>query len=435
MTTPDFISGYADYADVLEAPHILHEVVAIQLVASVLNRNGVVIPLGPVRHSLDMWTLLLSGSGAGRSTIIGMAAPILEAAGMQNLESSTVWGSAPSVYQHFAENPYGLCIWGEIAELLKLLNDSRFAAVKVWLTDRYDNFKLPMPFRYRRTGKSQDTPPIEFDLAPRINILATSSEDWFFRNLAETDSAGGFLARWVIVRANEERRDVPVPQSPDGSLVPPLAERLKQIGQQKGDADISAILPAYKEWHSEAKRRFERQSNPTLAAVYFNRHRGHVLKLAVIFAASQTGTLRVSPEAWERAVIFAGHVEGSIVDLLPTGMSAAGFELKGIEERIKRAGAPGLSKNDLTRAFQSMRPYEREQNVQTLLDSGIVRPYSRQTAGRTKTVYVHESFPETQRIESPVAEAAALARYLDEEVPSLEDLAEDPDSETEAVAG
>jgi len=91
QTIPDFISGYADYADVLEAPRILHEIVAIQLVATALNRNGAVIRLGAVRYSLDLWTLLLSGSGAGRSTTIGMAKPTIEAAHLENLEISVRW--------------------------------------------------------------------------------------------------------------------------------------------------------------------------------------------------------------------------------------------------------------------------------------------------------------------------------------------------------
>src|SRR5208282_3661229 len=105
MTAPDFITGYADYADVLEAPRILHEIVAIQLVAAALNRNGVTIPLGAVVYSLDLWALLLSGSGAGRSTTVGLVKPILEAASMQDLERSVAWGSAASFYQHFAETP------------------------------------------------------------------------------------------------------------------------------------------------------------------------------------------------------------------------------------------------------------------------------------------------------------------------------------------
>jgi hypothetical protein len=436
MTTQDFISGYADYADVLEAPRILHEIVAIQLVAAALNRNGVVIPLGSVQHSLDLWALLLSGSGVGRSTIIGMAAPILKAAELQDLERSVVWGSAPSFYQHFAETPSGLLVWGEMAELLRLFNEPCFGAAKVWFTDRYDNFKTPKSFTYRRTGKKQDTPPIEFHQAPRINILATSSEDWFFRNLAETDSAGGFLARWVIVKANEERRDVPIPRAPDASLIGPLSGRLQQIGELEGEADLSAILQAYRAWYGDTKSRFQRQANPALATVYFNRHRGHVAKLAVIFEAARSGTLKVSPEAWGRAVEFAGRVERSIFDLLPTGMSATGFDLQRIEERIKRAGPGGLAQNELTRAFQYMKAYERDRAVETLVAGETIRVGSRPTGGRTKTVYVHESFVRPQTVEprSPNASAAAVSVGVEkEEVSSLEEFAEDPDDLTQGV--
>ena len=51
----DFVRPYANYADVLEVPKMMHEAVGIQLVASLLNRNGVVIPLGGgVTYTLDV---------------------------------------------------------------------------------------------------------------------------------------------------------------------------------------------------------------------------------------------------------------------------------------------------------------------------------------------------------------------------------------------
>ena len=61
----DFISNYADYADVLEAPKMAHDWVAIQLLASILNRNGVYIEHGSLRIPLDLWIVLFSGSGFG----------------------------------------------------------------------------------------------------------------------------------------------------------------------------------------------------------------------------------------------------------------------------------------------------------------------------------------------------------------------------------
>lgn len=388
----DFVTGYADYADVLEAARILHELVGIQIVGTTLNRSGVAFWNGAIPYSLDLWMVLLSGSGAGRSTTVGMAAPVLELAEMQDLESSVRWGSGPAFYQHFADNPCGLLVWGEMAERLRMLNEPKFATVKEWLTDRYDNFKLPPPHRYRVTGKKSDTPTIEFTQAPRINILATSASEWFFRNLVEGDSAGGFLPRWMIMRADGDGKNVPIPRAPDASLILPLAERLKQIGKLEGEADLSAVFPVYEKWYSSTKRRFEAQPNRALASAYWHRHRGHVLKLAVIFEASASASIKVSMRAWLRASQFALKIEQSIFALLPTGMSAVGYELGRIEERIKQAGADGLSRNDLTRCFQSMDAMDREQRIKTLVTAGRISADVRQTGGRPGTVYVHESF-------------------------------------------
>jgi hypothetical protein len=174
----DFIRTYSRYANVVEMPRAMHQAVSVQLVASVLNCNGVRIPHGGVQHSLDLWIVLLSGSGFGRSTLVAFADKVLEGANLGGLVRNTHWGSAPAFYQQMAEHPTGLFVWGELSEKFKTLNDARFGGLKQWLTDRYDNPKIPEAIGYRQTQKkSQNTPPINFEQAPRINILATSSED------------------------------------------------------------------------------------------------------------------------------------------------------------------------------------------------------------------------------------------------------------------
>ena len=141
---------------------------------------------------------------------------------------------------------------------------------------------------------------------------------------------------------------------------------------------------------SDTKRRFESQPNRALAMAYFNRHRGLVLKLAVVFEASRNAQLKVSQLSWIRARQFAQKVETSLFRMLPTGMSAAGYNLQKIEDRIRLAGVDGLSQNDLTRAFQSMNPWEREQHVSTLTEIGRIFQKEEKTGGRTRRVYVHE---------------------------------------------
>lgn len=391
--TPDFIDTYAEYADVLEAPREMHEAVAIQLLATVLNRNGVSIPLGGLKYSLDLWTVLLSGSGLGRTTLVGLAHPILKKANLEDILLNTRWGSLQALYQQFAERPDGLFIWGELSEKLKLLNDRSFAGAKQWLTDRYDNWRSPDNISYRATGKvNQDTPPITFPRAPRFNILATSSEEWFFRNLWQEDSAGGFVPRWLLIRAKDSGRVVPIPRQLDQEVAETLAIQLLCVSDLKGQADLSGILNPYDRWYRETKRRFQSQADKALASVYFNRHRVHVLKLAVVYEVSSTLSLKVTKDSWERAVRAASLLEETIFSLLPTGMSAEGYRLLKVEERIRSAGPRGMAWSELTRAFQHDDSRKRHERINTLLEAQRVYSFHHKTPGRTAQTLVHADF-------------------------------------------
>lgn len=409
----DFITAYADYADVLEAPREMHEAVAQQIVASVLNRNGVKIVHGGLRYPLDYWQLLLSGSGVGRSTLVGMARPILKEAMVEDLEQDILWGSPQALYQQLSKTPSGLFVWGEIAERLKLLNESRFSGAKQWITDRYDNWGVPSPVVYRETGiKDRDTPAIHFATAPRINILATSSESWFFSNLAHEDSMGGFVPRWLIVRAEKTDRLIPTPQSPDATKVPRLADALGRIAEVRGDADLTKILiPHYDQWYRETRKRFEDQPNRDLAMAYFHRHRAHVLKLAVIYEVSSTQELQVSVTAWERAVATARRAEQTIFSLLKTGMDAQGFQTQKMSDLIRDAGESGLTMTKFTRAFQSQHRDLREQRLKTLVDSGDIYHFSVTTGGRPKSVLVHEDFVQAFKKANPEATESLLLQW------------------------
>jgi hypothetical protein len=195
----NFIEKYRKYADILEVPADTHEAVAMALIASVLNRNGVKIKHGAITVPLDLWVILISGSGAGRNTLVSLAMPILRKSGLENLICTAAWGSEAAFYQNIAETPRGLYVWPELSMVLKKLAQPSFGAAKMWLTDRYDNREIPDDIRYRRAGR-RDTPPIEFSQAPRLNVIATSSEDWLMTNLEQEDTTGGFLPRFLLIR-------------------------------------------------------------------------------------------------------------------------------------------------------------------------------------------------------------------------------------------
>lgn len=394
----DFIDIYADYADILEAPRQMHEIVAMVLLATILNRNGVTIPLGGVIHSLDVWVLLLSGSGFGRSTLVGLPRPLLELAGLAGILREETWGSPQALYQQLAENPTGLFIWGEMSEKLKTLSQPRFENAKQWITDRYDNLTIPAAVRYRMNpGAQNNTQPIVFTESPRINILATSSNDWFFANLEVEDSTGGFIPRWMIVTAKKSDRIVPIPRIPDPALAQPLIDHLKKVSNLTGEIDLSDIIPAYVQWYAETKLRFESQPNQLLADPYFNRHRVHVLQLAALFEVSMTGSLHVSMQAWDRAVKFCKTLEVTIYDLLATGMNSEGHSITKMEMVIRNAGEDGMPKSDFTRAFQHEDPMVRDRRLKTLREAGkvLISGPIKKAMGRPATYYVHTDHVES----------------------------------------
>ena len=383
----DFITMYADYADVLEAPHMMHEWVALTAIAALLNKNGIRIPLGALTATLDLWVILLSGSGFGRSTLIRMIRPILEKAGISDLVHNSQWGSPQALYQQMAETPAGLFVWGELSEKLKLLGQPRFEGAKPWLTDRYDELQTPESIVYRKTDRESDTPSIDFKDAPRIDILATSSTDWFFKYLQPEDSLGGFIPRWNIVWVKGPRRVIAIPRTTDPALVTPLANHLKKIARLKGKAHVSKIREQYEQWYEAALRRFESQPNKDLAMAYFNRQRTQILKLAVIYEASASRTLIVSQDSWNRAERTCAELENTIFSLLTTGISARGYEISAMEDRIRQAESAGLPRSKFTRAFQHHD--QRAQHLKTLYDSGMVHEFRRPTSGRTAKVLVH----------------------------------------------
>jgi hypothetical protein len=155
---------------------------------------------------------------------------------------------------------------------------------------------------------------------------------------------------------------------------------------------MATIGERYEAWYGDAQRRFEEQPNKELARAYFNRHRIHLLKLAVIYEAAASQQLTVSEEAWSRAVRMGGELESTIFSLLATGMNAVGYGIKQYEEKIHAGGPDGITQSDLTRAFQGVPSWQRDDRIGTLVQSGAIRKTNRNTAGRTATIYVHRDF-------------------------------------------
>lgn len=293
-------------------------------------------------------------------------------------------------------------LWPELSVVFKILTDARFGGVKEWITDRYDSFAIPPRIGYRETGKKTDTPPIVFESAPRLSILGTSSYDWFTSNLVQEDTTGGFVPRWLLRDLRGPKKLISKPKEPDSDLVPNLAESLKHASQLRGIADLSAVEEQYDEWYRTAHERFSENSNVSMAMPFYNRLRSYVLKLAVIFEVARSGNLKVTQPAMERAVKMAVQIEGTIFELLRTGITREGSEINKILVFVRGRGVPGASLSELTRTFYSMPESERKSRLQTTLDSGDVIAFRRtNTGGRSGLVYVFKDSADQHKVEFP----------------------------------
>jgi hypothetical protein len=396
----DFIMEYTKYADIFEAPPEAHEAVAMTSLAAAVNGN-VSIDNGGQHLTLDFWTLLLSGSGVGRNTLVSLLWPILEHAKCPELVRNTTWGSKAGFYQDLAENPSGFFVWEELSTALKALSDSRLGEAKQWLTNLYDNERPPSDIVYRKSGGDRSTPPINFGKAPRTCILATSSLDWFIDSLSPEDSGGGFIPRWFIVKLPNIDRAIPIPKKPDTSFIPGLANQFHEARKLRGPIDLSAVNGLYCDWYCETAKRFKEQPNQGVSTAFWNRHRTQVLKLAALFGIAESGGTIVSPRAMERAFDFARRTEQTVFELVPTGMNREGAAVEKIEQRIRAAGICGLLKSELTRAFQDTKTYERDGRIRTLLDAGVVLKFNRPTNGRSADVLVHSAYAERHATDYP----------------------------------
>ena len=387
----DLITNYSKYADIFEAPTQAHDAVIRAVIAAVVNPN-VFIQNGGQKLSLDVWTLLLSPSGLGRNTLVSMMRRLLRKADIGGLLRNNSWGSAQGLYQDLAEEPNAFFVWEELAANLKILSQARFANAKEWLTDRYDNFEIPSAITYRRAGKSNDTPPIEFKQGPRICTLATSSHEWFTGALSEADSLGGFIPRWLIVDLPKNDRCIPTPEKPDESMVDSMVEVLRRARKLQGEVNMRRIQADYEVWYREAKERFDGQEQHQLATAFWNRHRVHLLKLAAIYEISQSVSLEVSSGALERAITAARDAENTIFHLLSSGFSKEGAAVEKMYDLILRAGEHGLPKSTVTRTFGSTPEFVREPRLRTLIDGERVCKFVRTTSGRPAEDLVADKF-------------------------------------------
>lgn len=420
----DFVSNYASWANVIEFPHEVHEAIAIQLIASVLNRRGVTVNRGAFKYTMDLWLAILAPASGGENTSMYPARKVLDLAGIPDLIGSETWGSPEKLFEILSGTPPPVAVvdfknidlnkiptgdpirsrfyaWTELSAVLQQFSSPAFAEAKSWFTDLYDSEQPPSDRTYRTAGKN-----ITFAHAPRTNILGFSAPSWFFKTLKNdtNNAAGGFIPRWTIVDAcGGDWKDIPEPLPLDPSVAVRLGEVIKRLARlpegtkarffdgfsQPGEVPHSTC--PYNVWYHATKERF-RRAHPELGLTFFGRHRGHIIKLAVVYEAAMSGTVDVSREAWDRAEAKARELEDTLFELFRTSFTDFGYHYDRGVKAIQLSKHEGMPKGDFSRIFQDRKL--REDIIRQLYATGdavlVVRPKPAGKRGPDPALWFHK---------------------------------------------
>lgn len=395
----DFINEYVRCNDRYEAPAKLHEVIAISTLAAVANHNGVTFPYADRQHPMDLWLAALLRSGAGKNESLNvMRSLLVPLSSWRDLFNSTRWGSPEYFYESVQGRTSQFWAFTELSEFLGKLSSTRWAEVKPWLTDRFDSPIVPAAIKHRTNGKGETTTPnIEFLTAPRINILGMSNADWYLEKLRESDIRGGFLARFVPIAMSPSGRAVHYVKPPDAELWAALVRKLVDVTRLRGAADLSAVLSAdpdcpYGRWYAGTQRRWSKGKGE-LADVLFARWRVFVLKLAVVFELSASGSLTVTEASFDRAARWLHEQEGVLFSVAELG-GKRGPRLRRKLQFFEAAGTSGVRHSAYHRKYKHEYKNERADDLDTLLQAQDILRVKEldKPEVRGDALYVHRRF-------------------------------------------
>ncbi|MCL2000845.1 MAG: hypothetical protein FWG74_05380 [Planctomycetes bacterium] len=297
----------------------------------------------------------------------------------------------------------------EIADCFMALaksKDGRAEALIENLKSIYTSADGVYPARRKAKGSSSAEP--QDVIQPSLTILGTAPVEDFFMALTPRILKDGLFARLVIIEA--ERPVVPhdgrIAEIPGSilaaarwwkELIPPgmegnLAETGVAFPQQitvAHDPEALRIITAFRD-ETIARRNEASARNDTVVAAIWGRAREIARKFALLHAVSEKRPPGdISPRAAEWAIRLARHQTERA--LYMASLHVAENEVHAAKQRIVRLlrDAPGgsMTKNQLTRRTQNMRPRDRDEILADLTTGGEVEYAAETTNGRSRMVF------------------------------------------------
>ena len=244
---------------------------------------------------------------------------------------------------------------------------------------------------------------------PCLCVYGTTTPLHFWGALQGANVVDGSLARFLILPSDEDYPDENVGvgiRQPPPALIRGLQRVAAGGGQQKGNlmgktADQNTnVTPMIVPMTDEARARFKalsleltgelRAAAGTACTAILARIGENSLKLALIIAV---GREPVRPEiditATDWAIDFVRYFAQRTMAAVERHVADTEVEahLKRLKEIIRNAGAKGITKSEITRASQWLKSRDRNEILETLIESGDITTGMRGSSTKQAMVY------------------------------------------------
>jgi hypothetical protein len=244
---------------------------------------------------------------------------------------------------------------------------------------------------------------------PCLCVYGTTTPLHFWGALQGANVVDGSLARFLILPSDEDYPDeniaVGIRQAPS-ALIQGLQAVANGSGQPQGNltgktaAHNTAVNPMIVPMTEDARARFQhlslelteelRAAAGTAFTAILARIGENALKLALIVAVGRDPAQpEIDITAADWAIDFVRHFALRTMEAIERHVADTDIEahLKRLKEIIRRAGAKGITKSEVTRASQWLKSRDRDEILETLIESGDITTGMRGSSTRQAMVY------------------------------------------------